>query len=613
MSRLPDHVIDEVRARIDIVDVVSDRVKLQRSGQRYKGLCPFHTEKTPSFHVDPEKQLYHCFGCQAGGDVFRFVMDLEKATFGEALRKLAERANVPIESLAQSPEEARRAKERDSLYKVNELAATYFVKCLFSRKGERARTYLKDRGLTEKSVRAFRLGYALPDWHDLESYLKDQGIEPELAHKAGVLGKSARGYYDWMRDRVVFPITDHQGRVVGFGGRTISGDQVKYVNSPESPIFSKRKNLYGLNVAREAFRQSDRVVIVEGYMDVVGLYEKGFGPAVASLGTAFTEDQARLIKRYAKETILAYDADVAGAAATLRGLDILEKEGLVVRVVRLPQGEDPDSYVRSRGLSAFERCVDQAVSLIQYKIDEALRGISVESVEGRVQATKRILPILAGIESPVAREGYTNQLASRLGVTPEALAEELYQHLRGPNKEARHNLSIGRYTNRDLRPEVSPRKAASPKRRIDRALIWAERDLLAYVLREPEKASEVARQLGTSPFSTETYNSIFRLCVAQGERQVVDEPLTSQIEDPELARTARSLLNLASGPAGPIDDYVRRVGTEKLRSRVKGLEQKLTHLLQEDHVSPTGISQLVTEYKRLRDEVHKRGGRPKAS
>ena len=613
MPRLPDHVIDEIRARVDIVDVVSERVKLMRSGRRYRGLCPFHAEKTPSFYVDPEKQLYHCFGCQAGGDIFRFVMDLEKATFGEALKKLAERAGISAELLAPSPEAARQAKEREALYRAVETAAAYFVKCLFSRKGEPARAYLKKRGLTEKSVRAFRLGYASPEWHDLERYLEEQGIAPELAHKAGLLGRSERGYYDWMRDRVIFPITDHQGRVVGFGGRTISGDKAKYVNSPESPIFSKRNNLYGLHVAKEALRKTGRVVIVEGDMDVVGLFEKGFTPAVASLGTAFTEEQAKLVKRFAGEAYLAYDADKAGEAAALRGLDILEREGVAVRVVRLPEGEDPDSFIRSRGLAAFNERIAEAVPLVEYKIEVALDACDVSTVEGRVKATRRVLPVLAGIESPVAREGYISQVAGRLGVTVEALAAELDQFLRGPQKGARHNLSRARYTIRDFRPGIQARTNSGPRPGANRALLSAERDLLAYVLREPRLAAEVAGRLGTSPFSAETYNSLFRMCLAQGERRLIDEALTSQIEDPKLAQTARSLLNLASGPAGPLEAYVGRVATEKLRSRVKGLEQKLTHLLLQDHVSPAGISQLVREYKRLRAEVYKTGGRPKAS
>ena len=613
MPRLPDHVIDEVRARVDIVEVISEHVKLQRSGQRYKGLCPFHPEKTPSFHVDPEKQLYHCFGCHAGGDVFRFVMEIQKAPFGEALRQLAERAGVALEREVESPEEARKAKEREVLYRVNELAAGFFVKCLFSREGERARRYLKGRGITEKSVRVFRLGYAPPEWHALENFLKSQGIDPEVARKAGVLGKSDRGTYDWMRDRITFPIVDLQGRVVGFGGRAISGDKVKYINSAQSPIFSKGKHLYGLDVAREALRKAGRAVIVEGYMDVVGLYEHGFSPAVASLGTAFTQDQARLIKRFAGEVVLAYDADAAGKAAALRGLDILAKEGLSVRVVRLPEGEDPDSFVRVRGLAAFQERVENAVSLIQYKLDEAVRGIDLSTVEGRIRATERVLPVLAGIESPVAREGYTNQMAERLGVTPEALAEELERRLQGPGSGSRHNLSRVRYTNRDSRPRTGAGRGAGPRRREDFALLQAERDLLAYVIREPDKAKEVVRELGEVPFSLESYNSIFRLCMEQGERRVGDEELTSRIEDPELARTARSLLTLSRGPVGPFEAYVRRVGTEKLRSRVKGLEQKLTHLLLDDNVSPTGISLLLAEYKRLRDVVYKRGGRSKAS
>lgn len=352
MSRLSDGLVDRVRERIDIVDAISRHVSLKRVGRKFRGLCPFHGEKTPSFYVDPERQLFYCFGCQVGGDVFSFFMKIDHLTFPEVVKQLADQAGIPVESVEVSPVEAKKRREWETLAHAAETAARFYQQKLAQPPGASARAYLSRRGVSARAVEVFRLGYAPPGWHSLRDYLTSAGISHEIGLKAGLLGQGRRGAYDRLRHRITFPICDVRGRVVGFGGRALNAQDVKYINSPESALYVKREHLYGLNVVVSTRRNVDRIVLVEGYMDVISLFDHGIDYVVASLGTALTPDQGKLLRRYTSEVIIAYDADRAGETAASRGMDILAAEGLNVRVARLPQGEDPDSLVRRYGPEA---------------------------------------------------------------------------------------------------------------------------------------------------------------------------------------------------------------------------------------------------------------------
>lgn len=624
LSRLPDHVIDDIRSRVDIVDVVSEYVKLQGSGRRLKGLCPFHSEKTPSFHVDRETQLYYCFGCQKGGNVFNFVSEVEKAPFTEVVRQLADRAGIPIEEVETSPGEARRRKEEELCCQANSVARDFFVRCLFSEIGKDARRYLKGRGLTGETARRFRLGYAPDQWHRLRDYLSTRGVPESVGIKAGLLSQGRRGVFDRFRGRVMFPITDVRGRVVGFGGRILAGDGAKYINTAETPAFSKGNHLYGLEIAADEFRPMERVVLVEGYMDVVGLYQHGFGPAVASLGTAFTANQAQLIKRYTKQVVLAYDADAAGQNATRRGLGILSGAGLTVRVARLPQGEDPDSFIATRGRAEFDRLVESAVPLIEYQLDEALRNVNVNEVEGQIEAVRRVLPVLSGIESPVGREGYVAQVAQRISVSTHALEEELakFEGAGGkgrldrsssrPNSRSRHNLSRSRYTNTDLPSggrsgqKVKPPRRKAPDRSGPKEVQGAsmESALLAWLLREPQKVGELSDALGESPFIDERYNRVFDWLVKHLSQAIGSEGILGHISDPDLAQIAGEVLTREEAPVGPFHAYLEKAIEERARWHIQGLEAKLGSLMKDDSISPFEISRLLLVYKEIRDRLH---------
>lgn len=610
VARLPAHVIDEIRSRFDIVDVVSEYVPLQRSGRGYKGLCPFHTEKTPSFHVNRERQFFYCFGCQTGGDLFHFLMKIERATFAEVAEKLAERAG--IELAPASPEEERRRRQREAIFKANRAAADFFVKALYADEGKGAREYLKGRGLTKETAQAFSLGYAPPGWHRLREHLERSGIREEIAVAAGLLARGRKGAYDWLRDRIVFPIFDVRGRIVGFGGRLLDGDGAKYVNTAESPVFSKRSHLYGLHLAKE--ERSGRLVVVEGYMDVVSLYQHGVRGCVASLGTAFTEEQARLLKRFADQVVMAYDGDAAGRKATARGLDILAAAGLEVRVLRLPEGHDPDSYVRSEGAEAFQRLLEESLPLVEYKVEAALSSADVTSVEGRMAAVRAVLPVLASIDSPVGLEGYLAETAQRIGVSVAALAEELERYKRGGSRESsrRHNLSTGRYTIRDFgegrRNEPARRSVPAPG-----GADAAERELLRWVLTEPKKADAVAARLGEEPFSRPEYTRVFQWIRSQRDAIASGEIVVSRIEDPEVARIAGALLAEGGRPPGPFQAYLDRVGVERMRRQVRSLEAKLSLLMKEDGITPGEVGRLVWLYKEVRDQLHRMRGKNKAS
>ncbi len=624
LSRLPDHVIDEVRSRIDIVEIISEHVKLQGSGRRYKGLCPFHNEKTPSFFVDRETQLYYCFGCQSGGNVFNFLTELEKAPFAEVVRQLADRVGIPVEEVEVSPREARRRKEEEACWRANKVAQEFFVRCLFSQMGQAARDYLKRRGLTKETVQRFQLGYAPDDWGRLRDYLRSQGVPESVGIKAGLLSQGRRGAYDRFRGRVMFPITDVRGNVVGFGGRILAGEGAKYINTAETPAFSKGNHLYGLEIAAAEFRPMERVVLVEGYMDVIGLYQRGFGPAVASLGTAFTNNQAQMLKRYTQHVVLAYDADAAGQNATLRGLDILKGSGLSLKVARLPEDEDPDSFVASHGKDAFERLVDGAVPLIEYQLEEALRTVNVQGVEGQIEAVKRLLPVLSGIESPVGREGYVAQMAERIGVSPYALADELakFEGSNGndrrdrpgmrANGRSRHNLSRSRYTNTDLpsgsrsgQGERPTAQKASGRSKSSRAIPGAsvEAALLAWLLKEPQRIGELNESLGESPFIDERYNKVFEWLAQNTDREDNPESIMAQLTDPDLAKIAGEVLMRAETPVGPFRAYLQRAIDERARWHIQGLEAKIGSLMKDDSISPYEINRLVLVYKKIRERL----------
>lgn len=424
----PDEIIEEVRISNDIVDVVSEYVKLEKKGKDYFGLCPFHKEKTPSFSVVPTKQIFYCFGCGKGGNVIHFSMSIENLEFVEAVKLLADRAKIQLPE-GESKEDKEKALLKAQVSKINTEAARFFFETLNSPKGIKVREYLKKRLINEQTARRFGLGYSDEVWDDLFKHLTDKGFEEKNILKSGlILSNKKGGYYDRFRGRLIFPIFDIRGNVIGFGGRVLGSMMPKYMNSPETIIYNKGRHLYGLNFAKTSGEKN--LIVVEGYMDVISLHQNGIINAVASLGTALTESQGRLLKKYAEEVIISYDADTAGQAATMRGLELLNDIGCNVRVLIVPEGKDPDSFISKNGTDAFRGLIDKAVSLVEYKIKMLKKETDTTSSEGKISFLNKTADILSKIDNNVEREIYINKLANEYEISSESLFSEVLRRIK---------------------------------------------------------------------------------------------------------------------------------------------------------------------------------------
>lgn len=401
--QISEEILEKIKSQNDIVDVISERVRLRKSGRNFTGLCPFHNEKTPSFSVSQEKQIYKCFGCGEAGNVISFVMKEKNLPFIEAVKYLANRANIPLEM--NNGEKSKSAKKKELLYRVNVEAAKFFFSNLMN--NQNAKEYFLNRGIKEETIKKFGLGFANDSWNSLMFYLRKKGINDTLLEEAGLISvnKEKGSKYDRFRNRVIFPVFDYQGRVIGFGGRVLDDSKPKYLNSPETLVFQKGTNLYGLNFALKHNMSERYFVIVEGYMDLISLHQYGITNVVASLGTALTINQARLLKRYADKVIISYDADMAGQMATLRGLEILRTAGFDVRVLNIPQGKDPDEYVRSNGKEAFLKLINSAEPLIDYRMKKAEEGIDFKNSQSLILYAKRIMEIISDLD-PVEKDVY---------------------------------------------------------------------------------------------------------------------------------------------------------------------------------------------------------------
>lgn len=393
--------VEEIRERCDLVEIISNYVSLRKAGRRLLGLCPFHSEKTPSFHVDPERQWWKCFGCGEGGDVFDFVRKIDNLTFPEAVEMLAQKAGVHIER----PEKiARELSERERLLKANNAACAFFAELL--KDSKKAQAYLDKRGLTESSITKYKLGYAPSNWDDLVQHLKKCNVAPADAVKAGLTipRENSPGFYDRFRDRLMFPIMDSSERIIGFGGRALEDSDVKYLNSPETPLFLKNKTLYGLNFAKRAVSQQDKLLVVEGYMDVIAAQEAEFENTVATLGTALSEEHVNVIARFTHNVVLSFDADSAGMKAALRSAPIFERAGFNIRILSMPKGEDPDSMLRNGDRTRFATLIEKALPVPDFKIKLVLMQHDMKSDSGKTDALREAAAILAEVESVVERE-----------------------------------------------------------------------------------------------------------------------------------------------------------------------------------------------------------------
>ena len=422
MVRYSEELIEEIRSSNDIIDVISKYVTLKRSGRNFFGLCPFHKEKSPSFAVSPDKQIFHCFGCGAGGNVIHFISKIEGLDFKDTLELLANRVNIELPTL-DNLEDDKTARLKSKVYEINKIAAEFYHENLYKPTSKIAQEYIKKRKLDNRTLKAFLIGYA-GNFNELYLLLKQKGYtEEEMLASSLVKRTENGGYMDSFRKRLMFPIQDVRERVIAFGGRVLDDSKPKYINSPENIVYSKGRNLFGLNVAKK--HDTKKIVIVEGYMDAISLYQRGITNVVASLGTAMTEAQGRLLRRYSEQVILGYDADGAGQAAILRGMEILQNLGCDIRVLQIEGAKDPDEYVLKYGPERFQKCVDNAISLVEFKVKVLLKELNIENTNDKIKFLNEIAKILAKVTNQMEREIYVDKIAKEYKISKEAIYAEV--------------------------------------------------------------------------------------------------------------------------------------------------------------------------------------------
>lgn len=561
---------EEIRERTDIVSLVSEYVTLKKAGRNFVGLCPFHADNNPSFSVNPEKRIWYCFGCHEGGDVFSFVQKIEGLSFPEAVERLARRAGIAWE---RGPDDRRRASEREQLYRANELASKYFHEQLLkSPAGEPARNYLARRGVQEKAIEQFQIGFARESWDGLMNFLRKKGVREEVAVKAGLVRRrSGGGCYDTFRNRVIFPIFDVTGRVVGFGGRALGDEPAKYINSPETPIFRKSRTLYGINLGGRKAAQAGYSVVVEGYTDVITLHTAGIENVVATLGTAFTQDHVRLLNRYAGTMVLCFDGDSAGVTATLRNASAFERAEADVRVVTLPAGTDPDEFVRRYGPEKFVEAVESAPSLTEFRLSTIADAHDWSTEEQRLAAVREMVTALADIPDRVKRSRYVRWTAEKLargdlsGVEriEQALVMELRRRARGGNgKPRRKNAADNGFITQTIaagQPDIPPGVAE------------AERELVALMLADPTVAPRVREGLGSVPWPSAAAQEIADALEAIGT-EAAGVSVLDALKSEEARRLAMEL------SMAEMDFDAERALLDKNVTRIKDHHDKLQKL-----------------------------------
>lgn len=564
--------VEEIREKCDLAEIISAHVALRKSGRTFLGLCPFHNEKTPSFHVNPDRQVWKCFGCGEGGDVFTFVQKIDSLTFPQAVEQLAKKVGVTIE---RSEKAAREYSERERILRANNAACAFFRTMLAG--SSKAKDYLAKRGLSADALERYKLGYAPDAWDGLLSHLNQQRIEIADAVKAGLLvpRENSSGFYDRFRDRLVFPILDASDRIIAFGGRSFGDEQPKYLNSPETPLFSKNKTLYGLNISRKAISAADRVLVVEGYMDVITTQSAGFENTVATLGTALTEEHVNVISRFTKNVVLAFDSDSAGMKAALRSAPLFEQAGFKVRILSMPKGEDPDSLLRGGDVSRFTAMLDKVLPIPDFRIKVALSGYDLRTDEGKTGALEEAVGVLAEVESAVERERLIRFLAKyhpNFG-TGTTHAED---HIRG--EVTRRRQRVVRRTTSDRNPPPTARASVSRQSGTEYDLVQrSERLLLGIILFCRADASKVFAGLSPKEFTgddtralacalSEQHSELGKIDQEDLRIRVADSPAESLLLDLLVGQNEGELNH-------PVDDVIRALRDHKKNERLARLRE----------------------------------------
>ncbi|MFH1779331.1 MAG: DNA primase [Candidatus Omnitrophota bacterium] len=574
-----EQVLDEIQNKCDIVEVIGSYIPLKRAGRNFKAPCPFHKEKTPSFMVSPSKQIFHCFGCGAGGNVFNFVMKFEGVEFPEAVRMLAEKVGIELPRFTHR--EFEQSTYASQIFKLNELAASYYhLKLLKSEEGKRPLNYLKGRDIKDEVITQAKLGFAPDSWDGFINYAKDKGFELGLLERAGLISpREEGGYYDNFRNRIIFPILDIKNRVLAFGARVLDDSLPKYINSPETEIYIKGRHLYGLNFSVAAIKEKDFCIVVEGYLDFLIPYQYGIKNIVASSGTSLTDTQVRLMKRYTKNVIMVYDGDQAGEAASLRGLDLFVQEGLNVRIVSLPKGYDPDLFVRKKGASEFNALIDSAKDLFDYKLGLLTSRYDAYVPRDKSTICTEMLPTIAKITNAVLKYEYIKRLADRLQVKEEALLLELKKVKPDYTYELPKDFSKGQ-----------PQGAL------------AEKIIIGLMLDQPEVIPAVKSSLKLDDLVDEKArriaDEIFKSC--EDGKVLKPTQLINRLKDESLSQMiseATSLADEITDVQKNLDDCIRWIKNQNIKTKLAELQNliKVAQAMGDEK----RVCQLILEYNSL--------------
>lgn len=578
MVRYSEDILDEIRNRIDIVALISEYVPLKKSGKGYKGLCPFHQEKTPSFMVDEQKQIFHCFGCGEGGNIYTFIMKIEKLNFPEAVKLLANKAGVQLPVYEKQNNKS--IQEKELIFRLNGITADYYQKNLFSPQGKRALNYLLKRNFSEEIIKKFYLGYALPGFEHLVHFLTSKKIGQTDLFKAGLAFRSSKtgGALDYFRDRIIFPIFNLQGKIIAFGGRVLDEKLPKYLNSPETPVYYKAKNLYGLFQAKQSIRQKNQVIIMEGYTDVLIAHQFGFGNAVASLGTALTGQQISLLKRFADEILIAFDSDSAGKSATLRSLGLVKKAGLAVKIVYLPPDSDPADVILQKGEPFFANLIKDALPLFDYKLKILLQQYNPASSQGKVNIVKELFSDLADIGSDIELHSEVKKIAERLHLTEDSILIDLNQYKKG-NKQLSNIL-----TNIP----------------VESTHVNAEKILIGNMLQKRDVIERIISDLKVEDFTVPEHREIYSTIINlfnKGEK-ISLQKVMDEIAEPKITNLIPRIMirDVVSLDSGTIERSINAIKIYKLQLELEKIKNKIN---EEEKRKKAVTAELLQEYQDL--------------
>lgn len=576
---------EDIRRSVNIFDVVSEYVPLKKRGNKFWGCCPFHNEKTASFTVSTDKDLYYCFGCSTGGDVFNFIMKIENLSFADAARKLAEKYNIPIPEKARTNEERSQLARDQRLYEVNASAGKYFVACLNNKLGQTAREYLSNRQITIDIINRFEIGLALTAWDDTEKALITKGFSSEEICRAGlIVAKDSGGYYDKFRSRVMIPIKNLRGQIVAFGGRILGPGEPKYLNTATTEIFNKRQLLYALNVANDKIRAQKQAIVVEGYMDTISLHSAGFDWTVASLGTAFSQEQAKLLKKIAGEVVFAYDSDEAGQKASFRAISIAREQGLMTKFLDLGIHKDPDDFIRNEGKEAFQKQLDIAIDGTDFQINFIIKNHDVTSLAGKAEIVSNVVSIIKEFQNEILVNEYINKLASQITIDVSVIYAEYNKAYQGTKP-----ITINRNINKKLA-----------------ALVQAEQHLLQAILHDNAILDSVLTGLGSITFVADSRMNILLKIkeVMQVEGKVSADILWEKLSAEETSELVRALsletdyTNLTC----LVQDCLQKIQIEYLE---KCYEKSRSLAVEYERIGDERFLQELTESQRIKNELTK--------